>query len=87
MTRASSILLIVTAGQLACVAAVGQAASTPGKPLELIAPPAARSEPKPSLAEDAKTRRERRAECEAQAEKLFAGQKKKFMRECMANRS
>jgi hypothetical protein len=84
MTRASSILLIV-AGQLASVGAVAQAMSTPGKPLELIAPRSAKTQP--SLAEDARTRRERRAECEAQAEKLFPGQKKKFMKECMANRS
>ena len=86
MTRPSGILLMLAAAQLACVSAVAQAASTPGKPLELIAPPA-RSQPNPSLVEDAKTRRERRAECEAQAEKLFAGQKKKFMKECMANRT
>jgi hypothetical protein len=86
MTRASGILLMFAAGQLACVGAVAQAASTPGKPLELIAPPA-RGQAHPSLVEDAKTRRERRAECEAQAEKLFASQKKKFMKECMANRT
>jgi hypothetical protein len=87
MMRASSIPLMIAAGQMACVAAVAQAASTPEKPFDLTAPPLARTQLNTSLVENAKTRRERRAECEAQAEKLLAGEKKKFMKECVANKS
>jgi hypothetical protein len=85
MGRQAIVVLVATAGCLAWAGAIAQTA--PGKPMELIAPPAAKSEPNPSVAVDSKTRKERRAECEAQAEKLYASQKKQFMKECMANKT
>ena len=71
-----------------CLTGAGAIAEMPpGKPLDLLAPPAAGTAPTPNVAENAKSRRERRADCEAQAQKLFSGQKKQFMKECMANKT
>jgi hypothetical protein len=84
MTRQPSFVVVVAALSLACAGAVAQTA--PAKPLEIIAPPAAKSEPNPIVVEDSKTRRERRAYCEGQADKLYASQKKQFMKECMASK-
>jgi hypothetical protein len=64
-----------------------QAPPVPAKPLDLSPSGMDRKAPTPSIAEDAGTLKQRKADCQAQAQKLFASQQKKFMKECMAAKS
>jgi hypothetical protein len=64
----------------------GRAASI-ARPSEPAAVPAGVAVPGTIVAEDAETRKQRRADCKAQAEKLYPGQQKKFIKECMASKS
>jgi hypothetical protein len=79
-------IVLALAGYIVGIGASGMA-QAPAKPVDILPSQSAKAERNPAVAEDRKTKAQRRADCEAQAEKLYSGQKRQFMKECMANKS